>query len=99
MMLITGGRLGDIVGRRRMLRMGFALFTFASMVYAIAPNPGVLIAARVVQGLGSAAMWPQVLSIIQVEFSPTPPNDREPSRSKESSRAWRRSPARSWAAA
>ncbi|HEY2636185.1 MAG TPA: MFS transporter, partial [Solirubrobacteraceae bacterium] len=70
MTLITAGRLGDIVGRRRMLRCGFALFTLASGLCALAPSPTALIAARVVQGLGSAAMWPQVLSIVQVEYTP-----------------------------
>ena len=70
MTLITGGRLGDIVGRRRMLRAGLVVFTAASGLCAAAPTPTALIAARVLQGLGSAAMWPQVLSIIQVEFAP-----------------------------
>jgi EmrB/QacA subfamily drug resistance transporter len=70
MTLITGGRLGDIVGRRRMLRVGLVLFTAASALCAAAPTPNALIAARVLQGLGSAAMWPQVLSIVQVEFAP-----------------------------
>jgi EmrB/QacA subfamily drug resistance transporter len=70
MTLITGGRLGDIVGRRRMLRAGFVVFSAASALCAAAPTPTALIAARVLQGLGSAAMWPQVLSIVQVEFAP-----------------------------
>jgi EmrB/QacA subfamily drug resistance transporter len=68
--LITAGRLGDIAGRRRMLRIGFALFTAASAACAVAPSPAALIGARVVQGLGAAAMWPQVLSVVQVEFTP-----------------------------
>jgi MFS family permease len=70
MTLITGARLGDIVGRRRMLRVGLVLFSAASALCAAAPTPTALIVARVVQGLGSAAMWPQVLSIVQVEFAP-----------------------------
>jgi EmrB/QacA subfamily drug resistance transporter len=68
--LITGGRLGDVFGRRRMFKLGIAGFTIASALCAAAPSPSALIAARLLQGFGGAAMWPQVLSIIQVEFSP-----------------------------
>ncbi|HEY1238843.1 MAG TPA: MFS transporter [Solirubrobacterales bacterium] len=68
--MITGGRLGDILGRRRMFKAGVAGFTFASILCALAPNPTALIAARLLQGFGGAAMWPQVLSMIQVEFAP-----------------------------
>jgi EmrB/QacA subfamily drug resistance transporter len=67
--LITGGRLGDVVGRRRMFQIGVAGFTAASIVCAAAPTTTALIGARLVQGFAGAAMWPQVLSIIQVEFS------------------------------
>jgi EmrB/QacA subfamily drug resistance transporter len=68
--LITGGRLGDVVGRRRMFKLGIAGFTAASALCAAAPDPTTLIVARLLQGFGGAAMWPQVLSIIQVEFPP-----------------------------
>ncbi len=68
--MITGGRLGDVVGRRRMFKLGIAGFTVASALCAAAPDPTTLIAARFLQGFAGAAMWPQVLSIIQVEFSP-----------------------------
>jgi EmrB/QacA subfamily drug resistance transporter len=68
--LITGGRLGDVVGRRRMFKFGIAGFTAASALCAAAPDPTTLIIARLLQGFGGAAMWPQVLSIIQVEFPP-----------------------------
>jgi EmrB/QacA subfamily drug resistance transporter len=68
--LITGGRLGDVLGRRRMFKAGVAGFTFASVLCALAPDPTTLIAARLLQGFGGAAMWPQVLSIIQVEYEP-----------------------------
>jgi EmrB/QacA subfamily drug resistance transporter len=68
--LVTGGRLGDVVGRRRMFRGGLAAFTAASALCAAAPTPETLIGARVLQGLATAAMWPQVLSVIQVEFTP-----------------------------
>ena len=67
--LITGGRLGDVFGRRRMFRLGVVGFTAASALCAVAPTPNALIAARLLQGFTGAAMWPQVLSIIQVEFS------------------------------
>jgi EmrB/QacA subfamily drug resistance transporter len=68
--LITGGRLGDVFGRRRMFKFGIAGFTIASALCAAAPDPTTLIVARLLQGFGGAAMWPQVLSIIQVEFPP-----------------------------
>jgi EmrB/QacA subfamily drug resistance transporter len=68
--LITGGRLGDVVGRRRMFRLGVGGFTLASVLCAAAPTAGALIAARLVQGFTGAAMWPQTLSIIQVELEP-----------------------------
>jgi EmrB/QacA subfamily drug resistance transporter len=66
--LITGGRLGDVIGRRRMFRIGVAGFTAASALCAAAPSTGALIAGRLLQGFAGAAMWPQVLSIIQVEL-------------------------------
>jgi EmrB/QacA subfamily drug resistance transporter len=68
--LITGGRLGDIYGRRRCLRLGLAGFTAASALCGVAPTPSLLLAARVLQGLGAALMFPQMLSVIQVEFAP-----------------------------
>jgi EmrB/QacA subfamily drug resistance transporter len=67
--LVTGGRIGDIYGRRRAFRVGVAGFTAASALCGAAPTPATLIAARVVQGLAAALMAPQVLSIIQVEFT------------------------------
>jgi MFS family permease len=68
--LITGGRLGDVHGRRRCFRLGLAGFTVASGLSGAAPTPGALIAARFAQGLSAALMFPQMLSIIQVEFPP-----------------------------
>jgi MFS family permease len=68
MMLITGARMGDLYGRRRMFLAGVALFTTASLICGIAPGVGVLIAARFVQGAGAAAMMPQIMSVIQVRF-------------------------------
>ena len=63
--LVTGGRLGDRFGRRRVFLAGMAGFTLASLVCGLAPGIGVLVAARVAQGLAAALILPQVLSIIQ----------------------------------
>ena len=71
MLLITGARLGDIVGRRRMFLIGVGGFTLASLTCGLAPNIGVLIAARFVQGAGAAAMMPQIMTVIQLRFSGT----------------------------
>jgi EmrB/QacA subfamily drug resistance transporter len=62
--LITGGRLGDLFGRRRMYALGLAVFTAASLACGLAPSPGSLIASRVVQGIAAALLMPQVLGII-----------------------------------
>ena len=69
MLLITGARLGDLLGRRRVFLLGVGLFTLASLACGLAPDIGVLIAARFVQGAGAAAMMPQIMSVIQVRFS------------------------------
>jgi EmrB/QacA subfamily drug resistance transporter len=68
--LITGGRLGDIFGRKRLFMIGVSGFTVASMICGLAPSPVALIAARVLQGLMAALMYPQVLAVIQVSFPP-----------------------------
>ena len=68
MMLITGARLGEEYGRRRVFLAGVAVFTLASLTCGIAPGIGVLIGARFVQGAGAAAMMPQIMSVIQVRF-------------------------------
>ena len=67
--LITGGRLGDLYGRKRMFMAGLGAFTLASLGCGLAPTPGVLIAARIAQGLSAAAMFPQVLSWMRVTFT------------------------------
>jgi MFS family permease len=69
-MLVTGGRLGDRYGRRRVFCAGVALFTVASVASGLAPGAGVLIAARLVQGVGSALALPQAFSLVQVLFPP-----------------------------
>src|SRR5947199_8637753 len=66
--LLTGGRLGDLFGRRRMFLIGAAGFTVASTVCGLAPTTGVLIAARLVQGLAGAMMIPQGLGVIREVF-------------------------------
>ncbi|MGZ4268177.1 MAG: MFS transporter [Solirubrobacteraceae bacterium] len=66
--LICAGRLGDRFGRRRAFVAGVALFTASSAVCGLAPGAGVLIAARLVQGLAGAAIMPNVLSIIGVTY-------------------------------
>jgi EmrB/QacA subfamily drug resistance transporter len=66
--LITGGRLGDIYGRRRLFLIGMTGFTIVSAICGAAPNPTTLVVSRLVQGAFSALMFPQVLSILQVVF-------------------------------
>ncbi len=66
--MIAGGRIGDRYGRRRMFLAGLACFIVFSAMAGLAANPGMLIAARVLQGLSAALMVPQVLAMIQVGF-------------------------------
>ncbi|MGW3207734.1 MFS transporter [Streptomyces sp. NPDC001135] len=68
-LLITGGRLGDIAGRRRMFVLGVTLFTAASAACALAPSPGLLIAFRAVQGAAAALIIPQTIGLIKAMFS------------------------------
>jgi MFS family permease len=69
MLLITGARLGDPFGRRRMFLLGIGGFTLASLTCGLAPDVGVLIAARFVQRAAAAAMMPQIMTVIQLRFS------------------------------
>ena len=69
MLLITGARLGDLIGRRRMFLLGVAGFSLASLACGLAPDVGALIAARLVQGAGAAAMMPQIMTVIQLRFA------------------------------
>lgn len=68
--LITGGRLGDIFGRKRMFLIGALGFTVGSLLCAVAQTSGTLVAARVVQGLFGAVMLPQGLGMIKEMFPP-----------------------------
>src|SRR4051794_5640567 len=70
-LLITGGKLGDYYGRKRMFILGLAIFTLASLACGLAPSPGFLIGMRAVQGAGSALMNPATLSIITATFAPS----------------------------
>lgn len=67
-LLITGGRLGDLFGRRRLFVVGMAGFTLASALCGLAPSAGFLIGARVLQGLAAALLFPQVYASIRVNF-------------------------------
>jgi EmrB/QacA subfamily drug resistance transporter len=69
-LLITGGKLGDMFGRRKMFVVGLAVFTLASLACGLAPSAGFLIGARAVQGIGAALMNPATLSIITATFPP-----------------------------
>lgn len=68
--LVTSGRLGDLLGRRRMFLVGMAGFTLSSLACGLAPGAGWLIAARVLQGLFGAVMIPQGLALVKVAFPP-----------------------------
>jgi EmrB/QacA subfamily drug resistance transporter len=68
--LITGGRLGDWLGRKQMFMLGVAGFTLASVLCGFAWSPTVLIAGRILQGLTATVMAPQVLASIRVLFPP-----------------------------
>ncbi|SDZ65977.1 MFS transporter [Pseudomonas sp. NFIX28] len=61
---VSAGRLGDLLGRRRLLLAGILLFTLASLLCAIAPTLGALIAARALQGLGAAIMMALTLALV-----------------------------------
>jgi MFS family permease len=69
MLLITGARLGQLYGRRRLFLAGVSLFTVSSLACGLAPDIAVLIIARFIQGAGAAAMVPQIISVIQARFS------------------------------
>lgn len=66
--LITGGRLGDIFGRKRLFITGVVGFTLASTVCGLATSPGMLVGGRLLQGLTAALMVPQVMSVIMTMF-------------------------------
>jgi EmrB/QacA subfamily drug resistance transporter len=68
-LLLLGGRIADLVGRRRVFVIGVALFAAASLVAGLATSEATLIAARAAQGIGAAAMTPAALSILMTTFA------------------------------
>jgi EmrB/QacA subfamily drug resistance transporter len=72
-LLVTGGRLGDIFGRRLLFFCGVTIFALASATIGFAPSDDALVASRAIQGIGAALMMPATLSIITNAF---PPHER-----------------------
>ncbi len=68
-LLLVGGRLADIYGRRRIFMIGLLVFTVSSLAAGLAGSGGVLITARAVQGVGAALLMPTTLAIIMAAFS------------------------------
>ncbi|MBO8191121.1 MFS transporter [Streptomyces oryzae] len=66
--LIVSGRLGDLIGSRRIFLLGMVLFTAASAACGAATSPGALVAFRIVQGLASGLMYPQAYSVVQLRI-------------------------------
>ncbi|WDS36493.1 MFS transporter [Pseudoxanthomonas sp.] len=75
-LLLLGARAGDVLGRRRMLVIGLALFTAASLVIGLAPSATWLILARAVQGMGAAVLAPSTLALLSVSFPEGPGRTR-----------------------
>jgi len=67
--MITGGRLGDVWGQRRVFMVAFAAFTLTSFVCGVAPNIEVLIAGRLLQGASAAMLAPQVFALVRMFFA------------------------------
>jgi EmrB/QacA subfamily drug resistance transporter len=67
-LLLLAGRLGDLLGRKRVFLAGLTIFTVASLLCGVAPTQGMLIAARFLQGVGAAAQASVILAIIVIEF-------------------------------
>ncbi|MCZ4536738.1 MFS transporter [Gordonia terrae] len=75
-LLLLGGRLGDLIGRRRALLYGIALFTTASLLGGLATSAWMLLIARVLQGVGAALAAPTALGLIVANFPPSPDRAR-----------------------
>ena len=67
-LMLTGGTIGDLYGRKRAFMSGLTIFTLGSLACALAPSVGVLIGARAVQGVGAAVMMPSTLAILTNTF-------------------------------
>jgi len=70
LLLVSGGRMGDVFGYKKVFMFGVAGFTLASLLSGVAPNTTTLIVARVLQGSCAALMVPQVMSLMQVMYKP-----------------------------
>ena len=70
-LILLGGSLGDHYGRRKIFVFGVGLFTAASLLCAVAPSVGLLVAARLLQGVGGALLTPGSLAMIEASFKPT----------------------------
>jgi len=68
LLLVTGGRMGDIWGRKRIFLAGLSLFVVASLVASLAATTSLLITARLVQGAAAGLLMPQIFSVIQASF-------------------------------
>ena len=75
-LLLLAGRLSDLLGRRRVFVAGMALFAVGSMLGGVATAPGLLIGARVVQGVGAAALFPSTLALVHTTFQEGRRRDR-----------------------
>src|SRR4051795_675018 len=75
-LLLLGGRIGDLVGRRRLFLGGLTVFTLASLACGLAASGSALIAFRAVQGLGAAAMTPAALSTLMTTFAEGPERNK-----------------------
>ncbi|MGW0584998.1 MFS transporter, partial [Streptomyces sp. NPDC002920] len=67
-LMLLGGKAGDLFGRRRMFQVGIIVFTLASLLGGLAPNEGLLIGARILQGVGAAFAAPSALALITTTF-------------------------------
>lgn len=75
-LMMLGARAGDLLGRRRMLLCGLAIFTAASLAIGVAGSPAWLVAARAVQGVGSAILAPVTLALLSTTFAEGPERSR-----------------------
>src|SRR5689334_7704431 len=74
--LLFGGRASDLLGRRRVLVTGLALYAFASLAGGLATGPEVQLTARAAQGLGGALVFPSTLAVINTTFAEGPDRNR-----------------------
>ncbi len=75
-LLLLGGRMGDVFGRRKMLMIGLTIFTFASLAGGFATTSGMLLATRAIQGVGAAFAAPSTLSLISATFEEGPARNK-----------------------